>query len=55
MVAAQLCCLSHRVKSKTRWETDMDTEGLLLFSNDGEFINRLTHRNLNVKKNIMQK
>ncbi len=29
---------------------DMDTEGLLLFSNDGEFINRLTHPKFECEK-----
>jgi len=29
---------------------DRDTRGLLLFSNDGEFINRLTHPSFNVEK-----
>lgn len=34
---------------------DMDTEGLLLFSNDGEFINRLTHPKFECEKEYYAK
>jgi len=32
---------------------DMDTEGLLLFTNDGEFANRLTHPRFGVEKEYL--